>query len=242
MPAMSVQPAPLELFAKTPLFSLCDDATRARLTRTAAPEHAPKGRTLFLTGDDARAYYLICSGWVKLYRETLDGDEAIIDILPAGHLFGESALFENDCHACSAAVIEDATILRLPLADLRQELAGNNALALAMLKAMNRYRHDQSMELEHRTLQNAPQRIGCFLLRLVNQRASGPILLHLPYDKTLLASRLGMQPETFSRALTKLRDETGIEIKGSAIRIESVGQLAGFSCSACSSGFPCSDK
>lgn len=239
---MTTQNTYSSFLAATTLFGECDENARMRLSVHAIEELATKGKTLFITGDQAPFYYLVRSGWIKLYRETLDGNQAIIDILPAGQIFGESALFEDDHYSCSAEVIEDAKLVRLSLPALKQEMTSNNTLALAMLKAMNRYRHDQSMELEHRALQNAPQRIGCLFLRLIDQHAEGPILLHLPYDKTLLASRLGMQPETFSRALSKLRSETGIVIKGAAIQIESVSQLAAFACSACSSGFPCADK
>lgn len=185
---------------------------------------------------------MVQQGWIKLFRETLDGEQAIIDILPAGNLFGETALFENGTYAYSAEVIEQAQIIRFPLKTLQREIETNNQLALSMLKTMSRYRREQEMEIEHRTLQSAPQRIGCFLLRLIDQHKPGPINIHLPYDKTLLAARLGMQPETFSRALARLKDETGIEIKGSTIQARSFEQLSEYACSACSSGFPCSDK
>ena len=110
-----------------------------------------------------------------------------------------------------------------------------------MLSAMARYRRRQDQELEHRTIQNAPQRIGCFLLRLTRQDAEGPVTIHLPYDKTLVASRLGMQPETFSRALAKLRDATGITVRGATIEMDSLDRLVRYSCAACSSEFPCQD-
>ena len=110
-----------------------------------------------------------------------------------------------------------------------------------MMSAMARYRRQQDRELEHRTIQNAPQRIGCFLLRLADQSKTGPVTIHLPYDKTLVASRLGMQPETFSRALSKLKSQTGITIKGATIEMDSLNQLVEFSCAACSSEFPCKD-
>lgn len=106
---------------------------------------------------------------------------------------------------------------------------------------MARYRRQQDRELEHRTIQNAPQRIGCFLLRLTNQEEEGSVKIHLPYDKTLVASRLGMQPETFSRALNKLKDKTGIRVKGATVELDNLEQLTSYSCSACSSEFPCKD-
>jgi len=108
---------------------------------------------------------------------------------------------------------------------------------------MSRHHRLQDKELEHLTVQNAPQRIGCFLLRLCVNRGKEErsTTLHLPYDKTLIASRLGMKPETFSRALTKLRSEIGIEVNGATVIIENIDDLLSYCCGFCSDTFPCEE-
>ena len=50
----------------------------------------------------------------------------------------------------------------------------------------------------------AAQRVGCFILRLLNKKQPN-LIINLPCNKTLLASHLGMKRETFSRALNDLR-------------------------------------
>lgn len=206
----------------------------------AISKNEPKGHVIFLSGDEAKNFYLIRSGWVKLFRETLDGSQAIVDILTGGQIFGETAIFEDFAYPYSAEVAEDAEIVLVPLSLLKSEIENNNKVALDMLGAMAKYRKHQDQELEHRALQNAPQRIGCFLLRLA-QSGDDQSVIHLPYDKMLVASRLGMQPETFSRALKKLKEKTGIAINGSTVQIQDIDELSAFSCSACSSMFPCKD-
>ncbi|MDG1287699.1 MAG: Crp/Fnr family transcriptional regulator [Rickettsiales bacterium] len=200
-----------------------------------------KGQMIFAQGGEASSFYLVMHGWVKLFRETLDGEEAVIDVLTTNHLFGETALFEEDTYNLHAEVVEEVDVICLPLSLLKNTITKDAQLAMNMLGAMSRFRKQQDMELEHRTVQNAPQRIGCFLLRLCKPDAVTPIRLNLPYDKTLLASRLGMKPETFSRALARLRDETGIRIKGATVEIDTIKQLSSYSCSACSSAYPCTD-
>ena len=223
------------------LFKGCADAFFETLEAHAQNQNHEKGKVLFIHGDQAERFYFIKSGWVKLFRETLDGTQAVIDILNAGHLFGETAIFENGLYPYSAEVVERAEIVSLSLSDLKAEIENNNKLALSMLSSMARYRRQQDKEIEHRSIQNASQRIGCFLLRLTDQNEKGAVTIHLPYDKTLVASRLGMQPETFSRALAKLRDKTGIRVKGATIEMDNLDQLVSYSCSACSSEFPCKD-
>lgn len=228
-------------FKKTSLFKDGSDAFFANLCEQGRLSRFEKGRVLFLHEDEADCFYYIKSGWVKLFRETLDGTQSIVDIVPAGHLFGETAIFENNLYPYSAELVETGEIIVLPLKILQNEIEENNKIALNMLSAMARYRRRQDREIEHRTIQNAPQRIGCFLLRLINQDENGAIKIHLPYDKTLVASRLGMQPETFSRALSKLKDKTGIRVKGATVELDNIDGLIRYSCAACSSEFPCKD-
>lgn len=223
------------------LFKSCKSAFLNNLAQQSKLQNLEKGQILFVHEDTADRFYIMNNGWVKLFRETVEGTQAIIDILNQGHMFGETALFQDDVYPYSAEATESAEVISLPLSLLKKEIEDNPKLALEMLSSMAKFRRQQDQELEHRTLQNAPQRIGCFLLRLANQNASGEVVINLPYDKTLVASRLGMQPETFSRALGKLKSETGIEIKGSSIKVDNLTQLSEFSCGACSAEFPCKD-
>lgn len=217
------------------------DATKDALTEKARFIELKKGQVVFIHEESAENFYLIGRGWIKLFRETFDGDQAVVDIMTTNHIFGDTAIFQDDTYPYSAEAAEPARIVSFPIELLKQEIELNPKFAMNMLTSMARYRRQQDAELEHRTIQNAPQRIGCFLLKLTDQRQIGPVKIHLPYDKVLVASRLGMQPETFSRALKKLKDETGIAISGSTIEIESLSQLSAYSCAACSSEFPCKD-
>ena len=223
------------------LFKTCEEQFFTKTASSANTQKHGKGKILFLHGDDAEHFFYIKSGWVKLFRETLDGTQAVVDIFTRGHIFGDTSIFEDGLYPYSAEVVESAEIISLPLAPLKAEIESNSTFAYSMLNSMAKYRRQQDREIEHRSIQNASQRIGCFLLRLTQQNEDGRVQIHLPYDKMLVASRLGMQPETFSRALKKLQQETDIEVKGATITMKSLDNLVGYSCAACSSEFPCKD-
>lgn len=236
-------PSQEAFLASLPLFSKYNKEDIKSLLEGHTCERYPKGYLLFINGEEAERYYIIRSGWVKLFRETLDGAQAIIDILPERHIFGETALFEDNIYPYSAEIAEESEILSLPLSKLRKFIETRGDFALSMLTSMARYRRQQDKEIEHRTLQNAPQRIGCFLLRLTPEASenNAPFTIHLPYDKTLIAARLGMQPETFSRALLKLKEQTGLKVAGSSIQVNDLNALVKYACSACTTTFPCQD-
>lgn len=204
--------------------------------------HVVRGQTLFLQDDPADSVFVIRSGWVKLFRETLDGQEAIIDVLSNGHIFGDSALFNENIHQYGAQVVEDGIVWRIPIHIFQNLLGENKDFTFNLVKHMAQFRREHEKEVEHRSLQNASQRIGCFLLRLLpNLPAEGAHTIQIPYDKLLVAGRLGMKPETLSRGLARLKEDLNITVKGGTVHVPNIATLIEYTCSACTHSFPCED-
>lgn len=200
-----------------------------------------KGKVIYIEGDTAEYFYISQNGWVKLFHQTIGGEEAIVDIIDGNNSFGEDAIFNNNRYTSSAEVVEDTELIMLPLSILKEQVNTNTSVAAAMLYSMSHHRKHQELEIEHLALQSAPQRIGCFLLKMCPTNKTSKIKLNLPYDKALIASRLGMKSETLSRALNTLRQEAGIRINNSTIEIDDIERLTNFTCT-CSLTHPeCKD-
>lgn len=232
----------LGILTSLPCFSKLPERIASALVQQSRIHTFEKGKNLYVQGETAEAVYIVLSGWVKIFRETIDGKEAIIDVFSTDNLVGETSILNNFIYTESAEVVETARLLTIPAVNFKNLLHSEHGVVMALLQSMTNARNQRERELEHRVLQNAPQRIGCFLLRLCpNQNAKKPVTLSLPFDKALIANRLGMQPETFSRALGKLRDDLGLVIKGSEIEIKNIEELSDYVCGMCSSTFPCAD-
>jgi CRP-like cAMP-binding protein len=210
------------------LFSNLSDEEIACFHNAAQTRSYKKGKTLYFQGEPAEFFYIICGGWIKLFQTMPEGEEVIVDMLTAGHMVGESAIFEDNRHTSSAQVIEDVHLLSIPSKLLKEQIRMNPTLALSMLSSMFRHHRRHYREIALNAMQSAPQRIGCFLLRLCPPHKKQDIVLYLPYDKALIASTLGMKSATFSRALNILRQKTGIRISGSRVELDSVEQLTEF--------------
>ena len=74
-----------------------------------------------------------------------------------------------------------------------------------MLAAASLHLKSLVEQIETIKLLSGPQRIAQFLLRLCSRQATGATTVELPYEKALIANRLGMKPESLSRSLTRLR-------------------------------------
>ncbi|MDR3425530.1 MAG: Crp/Fnr family transcriptional regulator [Alphaproteobacteria bacterium] len=210
------------------LFSELSDLEIAPFLDTAQARTYKKGKLLYLEGESGEYFYVICSGWIKLFHTMPEGDEVIIDMLTNGHLAGEDAFFENGAHTSSAQIIEDVHLLSMPVRVLKEQIGTSQTLALRMLSTMSQHHKRHYGEMALNATQNAPQRVGSFLLRLCPIDKKTDIVFHLPYDKTLIADTLGMKGATFSRALNVLRDETGLRIKGTSVEIDSAERLIKF--------------
>ncbi len=215
------------------------EKTISYLNQNASTQHLKAGHIIFMHQDPADRFYFLKSGWVKLFRETLDGDESILDVLPQGSVFGESSFFEGGFYSCSAEALENCELISYSLTILTEEVSENGLFAVEFLKHTARKNLIKEKEIELRSVQKAPQRIGCFLLRLCRKEKGNSKILHLSWEKAQIAARLGMTPETFSRSLAKLQAEVQIRIKGPTIEILDINALVKYTCSACSDLFPC---
>ena len=97
---------------------------------------------------------------------------------------------------------------------------------MATLAALSLRLRSQVQEIEQRQVQPAAQRVGSFLLSLCPPE-QGQVTFDLPFEKGLIARRLGMKPETLSRTLSKLR-EVGVRTEGARITVTAVEALRAF--------------
>ncbi|MBI2233498.1 MAG: Crp/Fnr family transcriptional regulator [Micavibrio aeruginosavorus] len=196
-----------------------------------------KGQPVFTQGDRADRFFVILSGWIKLYRTTPEGAEAIVALFTRGDVFGEASVLGDTGYPFSAQAAEDARLIEIPASLLKQKAVESPAVMARIMATMSREMHKLQIENEHMALMSAPQRVGCLLLQLSSGMLGNGGTFSFPYDKSLAAARLGMKPETFSRALSQLKP-WGVTVKGAEIHIADFHELAAYSCGYCSAEMP----
>jgi CRP-like cAMP-binding protein len=220
---MNLDPGDLDLITRLPLFAGLDQRRLGALLDHALIGRVEHDSILFLQDEPATQFYVVLEGWVRLYRETAEGQESTIGVFARGESFAEAAIFQSGAFPVNGVVIDDARLLVIPAEPFVRQLRGDPELCLNMMASMSLHLRRLVQQIEHLTVRSSTERLADFLLKLADhgtERAS----LRLPYDKGLIAARLGMQPETLSRALAKLRP-LGVETKGSRVTIRDVDAL-----------------
>lgn len=213
----------LELLNRLPMFAGMEPCILRRLLAAAWVQSFPRNTTLFLQGDPASRFYVVLDGWAKLFRTSEDGDETVIGVFARGESFAEAAIFDKATYPVTAATVAASRLLVIPAAPFIRELAAHADYALRMLASLSRHTRRLVRQVEQLTLKSSTERVADYLLRLC-PRDAGAVVVQLPLDKALIAGRLGMQPETLSRSLAKLRP-LGIVSKGPQVSIADVATL-----------------
>ncbi len=221
-----MEPEVISRVAKIPLFAGLTKNAIADLLGNAVVSIAPAGTVLFSQGDVADRFYVQLDGQIELYVVAPDGRESVIDILGAGETFAEEAIFDTGVFPVGAKVVSDARIVAVEAKPFLEQLTNEFDLVLAMMGGMSRHLRVLLYQISELKLKSTAQRLGGFLLSLT-EADDGEIVVELPYDKRLLANRLGMKPESLSRALAKLR-EIGVQDVEGVLTIADVGSLREF--------------
>jgi len=185
-----------------------------------------RSATIFLQGDTANSLYIVLEGWVKLFRIAHNGAEAVVGTFTKGRSFGEAVAFRGDVYPVAAEAVTDCRLMQVPAAVVLQMMKSQPELCISMLAATFKHLHALVEQVEQLKAQTGAQRLAEFLLDLCHV-AEGACTVTLPYDKVLIAGRLGMKPESLSRAFSRLK-QRGVAISHNHAAIADVGRLRSY--------------
>ena len=173
--------------------------------------------------DTATAFFIVIDGWVKLYRSSTSGEETVINVVKKGDSFGEAVALTGTRYLATAEAVSDARVVRIPADHLVHCIRENPDLALAMIASTTQRIDGMMQQIEQLKAQSGVQRVAEFLASL-SAVEQGSCAIVLPYDKVLIASRLGLTPEYLSRAFARLRN-VGVSVNASRVVVQDVARL-----------------
>lgn len=205
----------------------------------------PSGQVLFRKGTPSTGFYMIRDGLMQLSVSNSEGVVKVLEILSAGGSFGHAVMFLHEPYPVDATALADTHLVFVPVAAVDRVLDENPAMVRIMLASMARRLQSKVQDIAMLSLQSATQRIVAYILGAVgagsgdlggeigaprNEASRGlqSTSVELPALKQILASRLGMTPETFSRAVRALSEKGLMHADGAVIQIPDVDALDAF--------------
>jgi CRP-like cAMP-binding protein len=216
------------LLANLTLFRELSDEQRGPLAASARLERFARGDVLFRRGDECHGMHVVVYGRVKLSFVSSSGVEKVVDIIEPGGSFGEAVMFLEVPHVVSAQALADALLLFLPKVVVFAQTESDPRFARRMLGGLSRRLHQLMADVESYSLRSGTERLIGFLLGDGGgERSDGGNVLdvQLPVAKAVIASRLNLTQEHFSRILHDLAALGLIEVQGRRIRVLDVARL-----------------
>ena len=208
------------------LFSgLAETDLDALLQHAEAHTYAP-GERIFAQGEPARQFFLVLAGVVRLYRLSPHGEAKVIELVRPGSLFAEAVFFMGGRYPVHAAALDRVRLAAFAFQDFNARIEASPGLASRMMAGMARRIHDLVNEIDRLSMGSASQRLAYYLLGLLHaEPGAGEARLRLKVPKHVIASRIGVKPETFSRLLGRLRDEGVLEVQEDVLILHDVAKL-----------------
>lgn len=182
------------------------------------------GECLFDQGDPCTHFFFVLSGIVKLCRVAPSGEEKVMDLVRPGHYFAEAAMLMEGCYPVYARPLEPTRLVALDNRHFLDLLRNNGDLCMRLLSRMSQRIHGLVNEIDNLTLHSGAQRVIGYLLEQLPE-GTVPPKVRLMGPKHVIASRLGLQPETLSRVLAKLRNGQLIDVHDDMIVLNDVEAL-----------------
>lgn len=213
-----------------PLFSDLQPADIERIATGTTTLRAAKGDTLFRRGDPCNGFHVVVYGQVKLGFTSAQGAEKVVEIIGPRQSFGEALMFLERPYIVSAQTLADSLLLHVAKAAVFREIDADPLFARRMLAGLSRRLHGLVSDVESYSLRSGAQRVIGYLLRegFEHSAAGQAIELTLSTTKNIIASRLNLTPEHFSRVLHELTVARLIEVDGRTVRIPDVDRLRNY--------------
>lgn len=205
------------------LLSQLSDEQLQRVARRAIRLRLDEGQWLFSQGDPAERFYLVLGGHMRLFRLSPDGAEKVIEILGPRETFAEALMFMNaPRYPVCAAALGAAELIGMDARDFVRMLRESVDTCFLLLGALSHRLRGLVREIDNLTLHSATSRFASYLLA---KRRAGADFLDLDLRKGVIASRLSIKPETFSRIEKDLSARGIIAVHGMHVTLLDLAAL-----------------
>ncbi|SMC28468.1 cAMP-binding domain of CRP or a regulatory subunit of cAMP-dependent protein kinases [Andreprevotia lacus DSM 23236] len=203
------------LLQQLPLFKNLAERQLEQLAHSCEQCRFDRNQFVFHRGDSASGLYVVAVGRIKLSIPSGQGQAKVVELCEAGQSFGEAGMFLGLPYLVEAQALEDSLLIRIARAEIERTIDSDPSFARRMLVSLSMHVDAMLRDIEAINLQNAMQRVISYLL--AQPMDNGRV--RLVCSKHVVASKLGLTPETLSRQLHQLVDLQLIRVCGGDVQI-----------------------
>lgn len=184
------------------------------------------GEVLFTQQQPATEFFLLVEGKIKISLLSFEGTEKVVDIINPGNTFAEVIILNGmQGYPVNSKALGNATVLRINAKKYIEVLSRSPEACLKVIGRLSARLHWLMNEMERLSLHNASYRLISYLLEDIPEGSIEKTEVKLGAPKRIIASRISITPETFSRTLKNLSKDGLIEINDENIVLNNPSKL-----------------
>lgn len=209
------------------LFTGMDIDSIQTLLSSSFMHEYPAGKELVQQGDVPAHLYYIIGGTIKTVRYSNEGEEATIRLLGTGETFMDAVIFMGGKSPIGVVTLEDSRFLMIPAEAVRRHALHDAHFACNLLRIVTRHYKNAIQQIDSIVTKTPVERLGYYFLKQHLEQNLDSMDISLSFKKSMIANHLGMTPETFSRALSKIR-KMGINVDQEKLTLRDAYTLCHF--------------
>lgn len=209
-----------------PLFSRLAEVHLATLALASTERRYEQNEVILLKGDQPSGLFAVVSGRVKMSCQGPSGDEKVIGLRGARDVFGEESLYHDRPYAYMATALSRTSLLHIDTRSLRALVDSSESFRLDILAHMSQRLFLGLRDIENLRIRSPLERLAGFLHDQTEMQGDPQPKVNLQASKQVIASRLGMTPESFSRCLRDMVESGIVDVCGRGILILDRARMA----------------
>lgn len=228
---MKEQPVAIDIsqVRNMPLFRQMDPAALKRLIARATPRRVAQGDTVFEQGEEARFFYLLLHGRLKVRQVTADGQQVIVRVVHPGDLFGFARALARPDYPGTAQAAVESIVAGWSMADWDAVVETNPRLAINAMQTIGQRLDEAHTRLREMSTQEVERRVAHAVLRLAEKAGradDGGTRIDFPITRQDIAEMTGTTLHTVSRVLSSWESQGLVEGGRQRLTVTDAGGLA----------------
>jgi CRP/FNR family transcriptional regulator, cyclic AMP receptor protein len=218
----------VRLLSASDVLEPLSEAEIEELARRNPDTRLDAGQTLFTPEEDLERLFVLKEGRVQVYKTDAQGQEITLAVVRAGSVFGEMALTAQRLRDTYARAMEPSVVFSLRREDLEGLIRGNAEVGLRLVYWLSERLRQCEARLEDVTFKEMPARLASQILELIDEEGVATAegyLVPTRYTHEQLASMIGANRVSVSRAFSELREGGIVESEGRHILVKDLDSL-----------------
>ena len=176
-----------------------------------------RGATIFSKGDPGTSLIAVISGTVKISVSSVDGRNAILNLVGAGEIFGEISLLDGLARSADATANSNCEIFVIDRREFIPFVRSQPALAMKFIELLCGRLRRTSDQVEEVILLNLPGRLASALLRLTEKYKLAPGGRTIAITQQEISEMVGMSRESINKQLRAWAARNWVRLEHGAI-------------------------